>query len=41
MQKIKSRLEEILKENTIQDFVVSENTEKQNEIAFLKKADIE
>jgi len=41
VQKIKSRLEEILKENTIQDFVVSENTEKQNEIAFLKKADIE
>jgi hypothetical protein len=40
-QKIKSRLEEILKENTIQDFVVTENTEKQNEITFLKKGDIE
>lgn len=40
-QKIKSRLEEILKENTIQDFVVTENTEKQNEITLLKKGDIE
>ena len=40
-QNIKSRLEEILKENTIQDFVVTENTEKQNEITLLKKGDIE
>lgn len=40
-QKIKSRLEEILKENTIQDFVITENTEKQNEITLLKKGDIE
>ena len=38
---IKSRLEEILKEDTIQDFVVTENTEKQNEITLLKKGDIE
>ncbi|MGC2668536.1 MAG: hypothetical protein WA220_05070 [Candidatus Nitrosopolaris sp.] len=34
-------MEEILKENTIQDFVVTENTEKQNEITLLKKGDIE
>ena len=40
-QKIKCRLEEILKENTIQDIVVTENTEKQNEITLLKKGDIE
>ena len=40
-QKIKSRLEEILKENTMQDFVITENTEKQNEITLLKKGDIE
>jgi hypothetical protein len=40
-QKIKRRLEEILKENTIQDFVVTENTEKQNEITLLKIGDIE
>jgi hypothetical protein len=40
-QIIKSRLEEILRENTIQDFVVAENTEKENEITLLKKGDIE
>ena len=39
--KVKSMLEEILKENTIQDFVVTENTEKENEIALLKKGDLE
>lgn len=38
---IKSRLEEILRENTIQDFVVAENTEKENEITLLKKGDLE
>ncbi|SRR6266568_8979677 len=40
-QIIKSRLEEILRENTIKDFVVAENTEKENEITLLKKGDIE
>ena len=38
---IKSSLEEILQEHTIQDFVVAENTEKENEITLLKKGDIE
>jgi hypothetical protein len=41
LQIIKSSLEEILQENTIQDFVVAENTEKENEITLLKKGDIE
>ena len=40
-EKIKSMLEEILKENTIQDFVVTENTEKENEVAVLRKGDLE
>jgi uncharacterized ferredoxin-like protein len=38
---IKSRLEEILRENNVQDFVVAENTEKENEITLLKKGDLE
>lgn len=40
-RKIKSRLEEILEKNTIQDFVITDNTEKQNEITLLKKGEIE
>ena len=39
--KLKVGWKRIIKENTTQDFVVSENTEKQNEITFLKKGDIE
>ena len=40
-EKIKSMLEQILKENTIDDFVVTENTEKENEITLLKQGDLE
>ena len=41
MAKIKSMLEQILAENTIDDFVVTENTEKENEITLLKQGDLE
>lgn len=41
MEKIKSMLEQILEENTIDDFVVTENTEKDNEITVLKQGDLE
>lgn len=41
IEKIKSGLEEILKENTIEEFVVTENTQKENEITLLKKGDLE
>ncbi len=41
MQRTKSNLEELLQENNIRDFVVAENTEKENEIAILMKGDIE
>jgi pyridoxal/pyridoxine/pyridoxamine kinase len=41
VEKIKSILEQILKENTIEDFVVTENTEKENEITLLKQGDLE
>ena len=41
IQAIKSNLEQLLKENNMRDFVVVENTEKENEIAILKKGDIE
>ena len=40
-EKIKSMLEQILKENTIDDLVVTENTEKDNEITLLKQGDLE
>jgi hypothetical protein len=40
-QKIKSMLEQILKEKSIDDFVVAENTEKENEITLLKQGDLE
>ncbi|HYA82632.1 MAG TPA: hypothetical protein VEH06_04170, partial [Candidatus Bathyarchaeia archaeon] len=40
-EKIRSILEQILKENTIDDFVVTENTEKENEITLLKQGDLE
>jgi hypothetical protein len=40
-EKIKTKLKEILKENTIEDFVVTENTEKENEITLLKQGDLE
>jgi hypothetical protein len=40
-EKIKGRLEEILYQNNIQDFIVTENTEKENEITLLKKGDLE
>lgn len=38
---VKANLEKLLDENDIWDFVVAENTEKENEIAILKKGDIE
>ncbi|MGA9152177.1 MAG: hypothetical protein WBZ36_16505 [Candidatus Nitrosopolaris sp.] len=41
VENIKSILEQILKENTIDDFVVTENTEKENEITLLKQGDLE
>ena len=41
LKRIKSRIEKLLDENDIRDFIVAENTEKENEIAILKKGDIE
>ena len=41
LQKTRSNLEKLLRENRMEDFVVAENTEKENEIAILKKGDIE
>jgi hypothetical protein len=41
LQKTRSNLEKLLQENRMEDFVVAENTEKENEIAILKKGDIE
>jgi hypothetical protein len=41
LQKTRFSLERLLHENHIEDFVVAENTEKENEIAILKKGDIE
>jgi len=38
---IKTMLERILKENTIDDFVVTENTQNENEITLLKQGDLE
>jgi hypothetical protein len=40
-EEIKTMLEQILKGNTIDDFVVTENTEKENEITLLKQGDLE
>jgi hypothetical protein len=40
-KEIKTMLEQILKENTIDDLVVTENTEKENEITLLKQGDLE
>ena len=41
LKRIKPSLEKLLDENGIRDFVVAENTEKENEIAILKQGDIE
>ena len=38
---IKQILEDILKNNLVNDYMVAENTQEENEIAILKKGDIE
>ena len=39
--RIKQILEEALKSNMVNDYMVAENTQQENEIAILKKGDIE
>lgn len=41
LKSVKATIEKLLDENDIWNFVVAENTEKENEIAILKKGDIE
>jgi hypothetical protein len=41
VQSIKQILEDTLKSNVINDYLVAENTKEQNEIAILKRGDIE
>jgi hypothetical protein len=41
VQSIKQILEDTLKSNLINDYIVAENTKEQNEIAILKRGDIE
>jgi putative ribosome biogenesis GTPase RsgA len=41
VQSIKQILEDTLKSNLINDYLVAENTKEQNEIAILKRGDIE
>jgi len=41
LKRIKPRIEKLLDENDIRDFIVAENTEQENEITLLKKGDIE
>jgi hypothetical protein len=41
VQRIKQILEDTLKSNVINDYLVAENTKEQNEIAILKRGDIE
>lgn len=41
VQSIKQILEDTLKSNVINDYLVAENTKEQNELAILKRGDIE
>ena len=41
IQKIKQIMQNILRQNDVDDYLVTENSEKENEIAILKQGDME